>query len=152
MVDLNDPMYEFLRDDPVFRMDLHEDRIDPRLPWSFAGTRARDRLAGALRQLADLFTSRHDLPIPKDSYARLDVIAHDGRRVAEITHGPGGYSFRALPGAFEQATNPPNAPRVAAADTPAAEHHTDSAPHPDHAPPMRPKGRQLTGTSRRRAR
>jgi hypothetical protein len=124
MVDLNDPMYEFLKDDKVFLMDLFEDRVDPRLPWSFAGTAERDRLAGALRQLADVFTSRHDLPIPKDGYIRLDVIAEGERRVAEIAHGPGGYRFQVLPGAFEEPTSLQDttraAPGLAAADKPVA--------------------------------
>jgi hypothetical protein len=120
MVDLNDSIYEFLRDDRVFLEELYEDQqVDPRLPWSLAGARERDQLAGALRQLADVLTSRHDLPLPKDGYARLDVIAGDGRRVAEITHGSGGCLFRVLPGAFEQATDPRNASRLAAADFPA---------------------------------
>jgi hypothetical protein len=147
-VDLNDPRYEFLRDDPVFLMDLYEDRVDPRLPWSFAGTRERDRLAGALRQLADLITSRHDLPLPKDGYARLDVIAADGRRVAEITQGPGGYQFRVLPGVFEQATGPRDAPRLAAADTLAAHCHTDPGPGAHRAQATRPKRRQAIRGSR----
>jgi hypothetical protein len=127
MVDLNDPIYEFLRDDRVFLLDHdNEDRVDPRLPWSFATTRQRDRLAGALRQLADVFTSRHDLPIPKDGYVRLDVVADGERRVAEISHGPKGYLFQVLPGAFEEpaATKTGaarNAPRLAASDSPAAE-------------------------------
>ena len=132
MVDLNDPRLEFLRNDPVFLMDLYEDRVDPRLPWSFTGTRDRDRLAGALRQLADVFTSRHDLPIPKDGYVRLDVIADGERRVAEIAHGPGGYLFKVLPGAFEQAPGPEGtergAPRLAATDTPGAARRPGSPP------------------------
>jgi hypothetical protein len=132
-MDLNDPVLEFLKDDPVFLMDLYEDNVDPRLPWSFAGTAERDRLAGALRQLADVFTSRHDLPIPKDGYVRLDVIADGELRVAEIGHGPGGYHFQVLPGAFEPsaagADVPGNASRLAAADTPAATRGNDPSPH-----------------------
>jgi hypothetical protein len=131
MVDLSDPIYEFLRNDPVFLMDLYEDHVDPAIPWSFAGTRERDQLAGALRELADLFTSRHDLPIPKDGYVRLDVIADGERRVAEIAHGPSGYLFRVLPGAFEQpaiqAEVPGIAPRLAATDTPAASRRTGTS-------------------------
>lgn len=94
----------------------------------FAGARERDRLAGALRRLADLFTSRHDLPLPKDGYARLDVIAADGRRVAEIVQGPGGYRFRVLPGAFEQPADARNAPMLAAADRPAVPATRASSP------------------------
>jgi hypothetical protein len=149
MTSLNDPIFEFIRDDPLVLMELNEDQVDPRLPWSFASTRDRNRLAGALRQLADLFTSRHDLPIPKDGYVRLDVIADGERRVAEIAHGPDGYLFKVLPGAFEQTTNQQDAardaPRLAAADTTAA----DSGPR-HHA---RPEQRELTtATSRRRGR
>ena len=119
MADLNDPRLGFLRDDRVFLLDLYDqDQVDPRLPWSFPGPRERARLAGALRQLADLFISRPDLPLPKDGYARLEVIAGDGRRVAEIVHGPGGYRFRVLLGAFEQ-PGIQEAPRIAAADLPA---------------------------------
>jgi hypothetical protein len=140
MTSLNDPIFEFIRDDPLVLMELNEDQVDPRLPWSFAGTRERDRLAGALRQLADLFTSRHDLPIPKDGYVRLDVIADGERRVAEIAHGPDGYLFKVLPGAFESATSQQDtarsASKLAAADSPAA----DSGSH-SHA---RPGQRQLT--------
>jgi hypothetical protein len=132
MIDLNDPMLEFVRDDRVFLMDSYEDRVDPRLPWSFAGTRDRDRLAGALRQLADVFTSRHDLPIPKDGYVRLDVIADGERRIAEIAHGPAGYLFKVLPGAFEQAPDAKDAergaPRLAATDTPEAARRPGSPP------------------------
>jgi hypothetical protein len=132
MVDLSDPIYEFLRNDPVFLMDLYEDHVDPATPWSFAGTRERDQLAGALRELADLLTSRHDLPIPKDGYVRLDVIADGGRRVAEIEHGSGGYLFKVLPGAFEQPAalgeGSGSAARLAATDTPLVPSRTDPGP------------------------
>jgi hypothetical protein len=119
-VDLNDPKWEFLRNDKVFLMDLYEDYVDPNDPWCFASLRKRDELAGALRQLADLFTSRRDLPIPKDGYARLDVIAGDGCCVAAISHGPGGYLFRIHRGESEQAAHSPNAASIAAADSPDA--------------------------------
>lgn len=130
-MDLNDPQWEFLKDDMIFLNDLYEDRVDPRLPWCFAGTRDRERFAGALHQLADLFTSRHDLPMPKDGYARLEVITEDGRRVAEIAHGPEGYLFKVLPGAYEEPADAKSAPKLAAADTPAAGprvSHVQSAP------------------------
>jgi hypothetical protein len=151
MVDLNDPIYEFLRNDRVFLMDLYEDRVDPRLPWTLAGSLDRERLAGALRQLADVFASRPDLPIPKDGYVRLDVIADGERRVAEIEHGPAGYRFQVLPGAYEQASRPQEAPApmVAAADNPAA---TRRGSH-DLTQPTRLERRKLsTATSGRRMR
>jgi hypothetical protein len=147
MADLSDPRYEFLRDDRVLQMDLYEDQVDPRMPWSFAGSLERDRFVGALRQLADVFSSRHDLPIPKDGYVRLDVIADGDRRVAEIEHGPGGYRFQVLPDAFQQASSRQGtAPGIAAVDTPAA---TRRGPR-DLTKPERRKLPETTSRRRRR--
>jgi hypothetical protein len=150
MVDLNDPKWEFLRDDKIFLMDLFDDYVDPNDPWCFASMRERDELAGALRQLADLFTSRRDLPIPNDGYVRLDVIAKDGRCVAAISHGPDGYLFDNHRGSSKQAADSPNAAGLAAADSPAA-----PVTRPSDAPsaaPCQPRGHPGTDQAVRAAR
>ena len=52
MVDLSDPIYEFVRNDPVFLMDLYEDHVNPVLPSAFEQPAALRNGPGGAPRLA----------------------------------------------------------------------------------------------------